>query len=85
MRFVNISPTRWIIANPALEMIEKTCEKCGVHLIANKPFIDDEWLGLISDRCNCEGPKSQIASQCSSDPSVVAKWSSLILEITENL
>lgn len=85
MRFVKISAIRWIIANPGLEILEKTCHKCETTLVSDKPFIDGEWVGLISDRCNCIGPKSQICSSLTTDPETRAKWASLVEDIKENL
>lgn len=53
MIYPDISLKEWRLKYPALEIVKTKCHKCRKSMITNKPFIEKDWIGLVSSDCSC--------------------------------
>jgi hypothetical protein len=59
MIFPIVALEEWIEHHPELEFLVSNCDWCQKTMIANSPFIEWGYAGLISKPCECGKNKNQ--------------------------
>jgi len=55
MIFPDVTIKEWLKKYPDLDEPDysHSCSECGVKIKEYKPFIEKDWIGFVSNKCDC--------------------------------
>lgn len=80
MIFPQVSLQDWLQKHPDLKINKLNCDACGKEMIANKPFIEKGYAGLIAEKCSCGNNRHTCMSMVTTSKEAYDHW----IKITKN-
>lgn len=78
MIFPDISIQEWKRKYPTLECVETRCIDCNAPVIAVKPYITKDYVGLVSNPCSCGSTRTGCQSSVTRTADEHLKWLSVM-------
>lgn len=79
MIFVDVKIDDWLKRYPELQVKETECPDCGEIIMALRPFISKDYVGLTSGPCTCGSVRARCESSVTRSVREHMSWDALLL------
>lgn len=78
MIFPDILTKNWLLKYPSLTIEEGRCNSCGKPLLTTVPFIEHDYVGLVSPKCSCGLNTNQAMTMIATSKNEIKYWNKIV-------